>query len=96
MDGIKRNSTELMLFDSDSDKKEADKVIYTDDGEPRSVGIYNGKVILLKDKMVEAYDFSGNLLATADVSSEYFDFTFFNENVYFIDYREINKISFST
>ena len=96
MDGIKRNSTELMLFDSDSDKKEADKVIYTDDGEPRSVGIYNGKVIILKDKMVEAYDFSGNLLATADVSSEYFDFTFFNENVYFIDYREINKISFST
>lgn len=96
LEGIKRKSAELIIFDSNSDKDEPDSRIYTDDGTPKSLSIENGKIILLKDKIMEAYDFSGNLLATAEVSPEYFDFVFFNENVYFLDYREINKIAFST
>lgn len=95
-DGIKRESTELMIFDSNSDKDEPDEEIYTDDGKPKSLYIEGGKIILLKDKIVECYDFSGNLLATADISAEYTDFTYFNDSVYLLDYREINKISFST
>lgn len=94
--GIQRKSTDIVMFNSDSDSKTSDNQIYTDDGCPKRMYIENGKIILLKENNIEAYDFSGNLLATADVSTEYVDFTFFNENVYFLGYREINKIAFST
>lgn len=94
--GIQRKSTNIVMFNSDSDSETSDSQIYTDDGCPKRMYIETGKIILLKENNIEAYDFSGNLLATADVSTEYVDFTFFNENVYFLGYREINKIAFST
>jgi hypothetical protein len=52
--------------------------------------------MLLSDSEIDSYDTTGNLLATAEASSEYVDFTYFNSNVYFLGYREINKIAFNT
>ncbi len=95
-DGIQRKSTELIMFSSDSDSSEPDSAIYTDDGDPVSLHIKDSKVILLKNRLVECYDYSGNLLATAELTADYTDFTYFSDNIYFLDYREINKISFTT
>ena len=94
--GLQRNSTELVMFRSDSDQAEPDTQLYTDDGRPVSLHIKDQKVLLLKDGVMECFDFSGNLLATAELDSDYTDFTFFGENIYFLDYREVNKISFTT
>ena len=51
---------------------------------------------LLKENSIDAYDKAGNLLATANESSDYIDFAFLNDAVYFLNVRELNKISFKT
>ena len=94
--GVQRKTGSLAVFSSDSTQSTPDNVLYTDGGYPKKLKISSNKIILLKENEIEAYDDSGNLLATAAVSSEYVDFTFLNENVYFLGYREINKISFAT
>jgi hypothetical protein len=67
-----------------------------DCGDPKNVYIKDGMIMLLSDSEIDSYDTTGNLLATAEASSEYVDFTYFNSNVYFLGYREINKIAFNT
>ena len=51
---------------------------------------------VLGEDNIEAYDSAGNLLATAAVSSEYLDFVYLNDSVYFLGLHEINKIAFET
>lgn len=94
--GIERRSAELMIFDSNSDSDEPDRIKRTQDGSPERLKISGGKIVLLKDRVIDCYDVGGNLTATAECSSEYSDFVYFGDNVYFRDYREVNKISFST
>lgn len=94
--GVQRSSGMVAIFKSESDKNEPDNVLYTNGGLPKKLAVEGKKIILLSAKTIDAYDISGNLLATAAVSSEYTDFTFFNENVYFMGCREINKIVFKT
>lgn len=94
--GIERRSSRLELFDSDSDRDEPDKIVNKQDGTPVRMKMTNGKMVILKDRQVDCYDFEGNLLATAECSSDYTDFVYFGDNVYFKDYREVNKISFTT
>ena len=53
-------------------------------------------IILLCENKLNAYDKAGNLLATASVSSDYVDFAYLNDAVYFLDVRELNKIGFKT
>lgn len=91
-----RKTGEAVVFKASSDSQKPDKVMQIEGGYPKKTYVENEKIVILNDSKVEAYDFSGNLLATAEVSSEYVDFTFFNENIYFLGYREINKIAFST
>ena len=94
--GIQRRSAELMIFDSNSDSDEPDHTVKTQDGSPKRLKICSGKIVLLKDTVIDCYDVNGNLTATAECSSDYSDFVYFGDNVYFRDYREVNKISFTT
>ncbi|MBR1864353.1 MAG: hypothetical protein IJ806_09725 [Ruminococcus sp.] len=94
--GVQRKSSRLVLFSSGSDSAEPDKVIDSADGSPVRVHVYDSKVVFLKKRSVNCYDFSGDLLATADLTGNYTDFVYFGDNIYFEDFKEINKISFST
>lgn len=94
--GIQRRSAELMIFDSDSDSDEPDYTKRTQDGSPKRLKISGGKIVLLKDRVIDCYDEHGNLDATAECSSDYSDFVYFGDNVYFRDFREVNKIAFTT
>lgn len=94
--GVQRKSGCLAVFSSDAETSTPDNVLYTEGGSPKKLKINSNRIVLLKANEIQAYDKTGNLLATATVSSEYVDFTFLNENVYFLGYRKINKISFAT
>ena len=94
--GLQKSAGSVALFKSESDKDCPDNVIYTNGGLPKKLAVEDDKIILLSDNTIDAYDISGNMLATAAVSSEYTDFTFFNDSVYFMSCREINKIVFKT
>ena len=94
--GIQRKTGTLAVFRSDSDGDKPDSVVYTQSGTPKKMTAENKKIILLSEDNIEAYDSAGNLLATAAVSSEYLDFVYLNDSVYFLGLREINKISFNT
>lgn len=93
--GIGRKSSELVIFDADSDTMGANNVISAEDGDPVSVHIYGMDIILLKGRQIDCYDVGGNLKATAEVESDYIDFTCIGDNLYSLDYREINKIEFA-
>ena len=95
-EGIQRKTGTLAIFKSDSDSDSPDSVVYTQSGKPKKLSAENKKVILLGENSIDAYDSSGNLLATAAVSSEYLNFVYLNENIYFLGLREINKIAFNT
>ncbi|MBQ8965623.1 DUF5711 family protein [Ruminococcus sp.] len=94
--GVQRRSSELLIFDSDTQKDEPDHIVSGRDGEPERVKISGSKIILLKARSINCYDHYGNLVATAECSSDYIDFVYFGDNVYFCDLREVNKISFTT
>lgn len=93
--GVGRKSSELVIFDADSDAMGANNVISAEDGDPVSVHIYGTDIILLKGRQIDCYDVGGNLKATAEVESDYIDFTCIGDNLYSLDYREINKIEFT-
>ena len=95
-DGIQRKTGTLAVFRSDSDGDKPDSIVYTQSGKPKKMTAENKKVILLGEDNIEAYDSAGNLLATAAVSSEYLDFVYLNDSVYFLGLHEINKIAFET
>lgn len=95
-DGIQRKTGSLAIFRSDSEDNNPSNVVYTQSGLPKKLAVYNKKIILLSEDDIEAYDSSGNLLATAAVSSEYLDFAYLNDSIYFLGLKEINKIGFET
>lgn len=94
--GVRRKTGVLAAFRSASESTEPDVMIYTEGGYPKKLHIENDLIFLLSENDLKAYDDSGSLAATADVSSEYVDFTFINGSVYFLGHREINKIAFET
>lgn len=91
--GIKRGSTSVAMFDSDSDESEP-RIAVAEHGFPKKVACSHNKVILLSDNAVDAFDLSGNCVATVEASSDYKDFVYLNNSVYFLGYREINKTEF--
>ncbi|SFC70788.1 DUF5711 family protein [Ruminococcus albus] len=96
LDGIKRRSSELLIFDSSTENDQPDKRVKESDGMPERLKISGSKIVLLKENSIDCYDRFGNLDATAECSSDYSDFVYFDDSVYFCDYREVNKISFAT
>lgn len=95
-EGTSRLSSELIIFRSDSAAETPDSHISAQDGAPVSMVVSGGKVILLKTMQVDCYDIFGSLLATAELESQHTAMTFFGDSIYFLDFKEINKISFTT
>lgn len=96
LEGIRRSSSELLIFDSSTENDQPDKRVKESDGTPERLKISGSKIVLLKENSIDCYDRFGNLDATAECSSDYSDFVYFDDSVYFCDYREVNKISFAT
>lgn len=94
--GVVNKTGKLAAFNSDSDKNGPDSVTTIENQIPKKLKIFSNKIMLLSEKDISTYDTSGNKLATANVSIDYQNFTFFNENIYFLGCRDINKISFKT
>ncbi len=94
--GVGKGSGVLTIFRSDSDSNNPNSMIYTEDGQPKKLHSGSNLIILLCEDKINAYDKAGNLLATANVSSDYLDFAYLNDAVYFLDVRELNKIGFKT
>lgn len=93
LNGIKKSSADVALFDSDSDETEP-KTVTAENGLPKKIVCSDDKVMLLSDRAVDAFDLNGNCIATVGASSDYTDFVYLNQSVYFLGYREINKIEF--
>ncbi|MBQ9375698.1 MAG: hypothetical protein IJU04_05115 [Ruminococcus sp.] len=93
VNSISKGKGTLALFDSEEDKVE---LAETNGGEPKALTASGRKVFLLGDRAVESYDMNGNCLATADVTDEYTNFVYLNDNVYLMGYRAIDKIEFNT
>ena len=93
VNGIDRGSAYVALFDSDSDKTKP-VIAKTNNGSPKRLVCYENRVLLLSDKAVDAFDLKGNCIATVEASSDYTDFAYRNQAVYFLGYREINKTEF--
>lgn len=94
--GVGKGNGILTIFRSDSDSNNPNSMIYTEDGQPKKLHSSSNLIILLCENKLNAYDKAGNLLATASVSSDYVDFAYLNDAVYFLDVRELNKIGFKT
>lgn len=94
--GVTRNGSNIVFFKSSSEDNKPHKIVNTDNGSPKKFKYVNGVLTLLKNDTMEAYDVSGNLLATAAVSSDYTDFVLINQNAYFMSKNAINKIEFKT
>ena len=88
-----RNGSMTAIFDSDSDDNKP-RVVQSDNGTPKKVYLSKNMVLVLSDRIVESYDLKGNCTAKADVSPDYTNFSYLNDSVYFLGYREINKIEF--
>lgn len=95
MSGTAHESTKTAVFDSDSDNAQP-KIIDSLSGSPKKVSCEDGIAFVLSSKAVNSYDAKGNLLATAEVSSDYKNFVYYSGAVYFVGSREIDKILFDT
>lgn len=93
--GVKRKSSQLVIFDSECTNARDAHIVTAEDGSPVRMHTFDSDIILLKGRKVDCYDSHGNLTATADVASDYLDFTCIGNELYFLDYREINKIEFT-
>ena len=50
---------------------------------------------MLTNQSLDLFSISGKQIATANVSNDYVDFVFIDDEVLFLGYREINKIDYS-
>lgn len=93
--GISHETMEIAVFDSDSDNAQP-KLVESDRGSPKKAVCDGDRIFVLSSRTLDAYDSKGNLLATASVSSDYTDFVYYNDAVYFVGHRQVNKILFET
>ena len=93
--GNSSNGENILFFKSGDNEYPTNSVKSENGLVKKSVYSEQG-FILLENGTMEAYDFSGNLIATAVISQDYTDFAFINQYAYFISKNEINKIQFKT
>ncbi len=91
--GYKSNSGIVAIFNADSDSDKP-SVVNIENGLPKKLYSYGSTVFLLSQRSVDSFDLKGNQLATAYISSDYNDFVYYDNNIYFLSYRDINKTSF--
>lgn len=94
-EGVSHDSMRIALFDSDSENVQP-KVIEGNSSSPKKALCDDDRAFVLSSAAIDAYNCKGDLLATAAVASDYTDFVFYNDAVFFIGPREVNKILFNT
>ena len=84
------SKSRLLIARSDNDSLE----IKLDD-KVKSVRCDTRNTYVLTSKELDLFSMSGKQIATANVSNDYVDFVFIDDEVLFLGYREINKIDYS-
>ena len=93
VNGISKGTASVALFDADSDEK-SPKLATAENGTPKRLVCSGKKIMLLSDRAVDAFNLKGDCIATVAASSDYTNFVYFDDAVYFLGYREINKTEF--
>lgn len=93
--GTARGVYRLAIFDCDADNVQPE-IIMHENGTAEKVSCVDDAVYLLSSDSVDAYDVNGSLLATAEVDGNNTDFVYYNDAVYLMGYREVNKIEFQS
>lgn len=92
-----------MIFNSVADDGNSSLVIIESGDEPKTIAVKNiaKKVLVnttntfvLTDKTVSVFNKRGNELAKADVTSDYVDMQYIDDNIFFLGYEDINKMEF--
>ena len=82
-------TSNLILIESDSEPVEI-----TVDERIKTIKTYFSHTFVLSDKTISAYNARGKLVAVANVKNDYVDFIYMDGDVFFMGYRDINKIKF--
>ena len=83
------SKSKLIIIRSDSDEIDIDI-----DEKVKSVSVDSKNTYVLGNRTMMLFSPSGKQLATANISSDYVDFVYIDDEVLFLGYREINKIDY--
>ena len=82
-------TSDLVLIESDSEPVE----IVVDE-KIKTIKTYFSHTFILSDKTISAYNARGKSISMANVKNDYVDFVYIDGNIFFMGYRDINKIEF--
>lgn len=92
-----------LAFDSVSDDGTSKLVLIESDSEPveitvdekiKTIKTFLSHTFVLTDKTISAYNARGKSISRANVKNDYVDFEYIDGNIFFMGYRDINKIEF--
>ena len=66
---------------------------YTANDVCKQITCHKGKVYVLMSKTLAVFDDTGACVASYDVSPDYQSFVFLDDNVYFMDYSQVDKVT---
>lgn len=82
-------TSKLVLIESDSEPVEI-----TIDEKIKTIKTFLSHTFVLTDKTISAYNARGKSISKANVKNDYVDFEYIDGNIFFMGYRDINKIEF--
>lgn len=85
VDGTSR----LILIESDTEPVEI-----TINEKVKTIKTFFSHTFVLTDKTISAYNARGKSISKANVKNDYVDFEYIDGNIFFMGYRDINKIEF--
>lgn len=92
-----------IAFKSVSEDGTSDLVLIESDSEPVEIAVkeriktiktYFSHTFVLSDKTISAYNARGKSISMAKVKNDYVDFVYIDGDIFFMGYRDINKIEF--
>ena len=89
------DKTRVCIFSAEDNKAEP-AVSAEGTGRIRRVRCFEDMAMVLTNEKLDAYASDGSLAATSSLDDDYSDFVYFDEAVYLLGRREINKIIFNT
>lgn len=82
-------TSRLVLIESDSEPVEI-----TVDEKIKTIKTYFSHTFVLSDRTISAYNARGKSISVAKVTNDYVDFVYIDGSIFFMGYRDINKIDF--
>ena len=92
-----------IALESVSEDGTSDLILIESDSEPVEISVseriktiktYFSHTFVLSDKTISAYNARGKSISMANVKNDYVDFVYIDGNIFFMGYRDINKIEF--